>query len=347
MYNGKYDDNKEEDDDFVVCDLVQSKGVDVLGKDYGTGFIKGLEDDNRIGNVSVQAFYIDNHPQIVQMCDFKLEQERSESLFPTFGSNGLADNGGICKPELETLSQILQWMIPNPNRMMTNSGGTDSYDQTFTYAMEIEITMSGLNGNSLIVDLEAAKMNKHGIVSLEHGTNRLSYVRGFWLKGSTKRSIEVPAIVFVHELVPELLDVDEDTGLAFVDTWDWKGLIVHYVNLGGGSFIGLFSSLCKFREWLVQGVVHLEGYMTYRSLAYYGSMRSMSRKPEEVIKLGEKGVRESPIWKRNGHSFPLMLEDKHHFKRDGVIRVKVGVNTSQPNNQLYTLFLYKYRYHFS
>ncbi|GKD65904.1 hypothetical protein Tco_1308012, partial [Tanacetum coccineum] len=47
MYNGKYDDNKEEDDDFVVCDLVQSKGVDVLGKDYGTGFIKGLEDVNR------------------------------------------------------------------------------------------------------------------------------------------------------------------------------------------------------------------------------------------------------------------------------------------------------------
>ncbi|GJY44658.1 hypothetical protein Tco_0432871 [Tanacetum coccineum] len=310
MYNGKYDDNKEEDDYFVVCDLVQSKGVDVLGKDYGMGFIKGLEDVNRTGNVSVQAFYIDNKPQIVQMCDFKLEQERSESLFPTFGSNGLADNGGICKPELETLGQILRWLILNPNRMMTNSGGTNSYDQTFTYGMEIEITMSGLNGNSLIVDLEAAKMNKvifgllkfdiwkwpksgrkrakykvknrgwrfdilkwpkrkktchakcnfkhgkwkfdPGIVSLEQGTTRLSYVRGVWLKGSTKSrrfcfnamvkwvskvlsnngtrvpgqvsnlvpdpllhrgNIEVPTIVFVHELVPELLDVNEDTGI--------------------------------------------------------------------------------------------------------------------------------------
>ncbi|GJV11509.1 hypothetical protein Tco_1353050 [Tanacetum coccineum] len=276
MYNGKYDDNKEEDDDFVVCDLVQSKVVDVLGKDYGTGFIKGLEDVNRTGNVSVQAFYIDNHPQIVQMCDFKLEQERSESLFPTFGSNGLADNGGICKPKLETLGQILQWLIPNPNRIMTNSGGTDSYDQTFTYGMEIEITMSGLNGYSLIVDLEAAKMNKvsfgllkfdiwkwpkRGKKKSKHGKwkfdvwiwpnrkkkweetcygvcllspacsqylqpgiiNKVLSNNGTRVPGQVSNlvpdpllhqgNIEVPAIVFVHEVVPELLDVDEDTGI--------------------------------------------------------------------------------------------------------------------------------------
>ncbi|GJT30915.1 hypothetical protein Tco_0911190 [Tanacetum coccineum] len=33
MYKGKYDDNKEEDDDFVVCDSVQPKGVYFLKKD--------------------------------------------------------------------------------------------------------------------------------------------------------------------------------------------------------------------------------------------------------------------------------------------------------------------------
>nr|GEY48757.1 reverse transcriptase domain-containing protein [Tanacetum cinerariifolium] len=105
---------------------------------------------------------------------------------------------------------------------------------------------------------------------IEQGSTRWSYVRGVWLKGSTKSgrfcfnavgkwvskvlstngtrvlgqvsnlvpdlllhrgNIEVHAIVFVHELVLKLLDVDEDMGLAFVDTFEWKGLIVHYVNL--------------------------------------------------------------------------------------------------------------------
>ncbi|GJS87093.1 hypothetical protein Tco_0769729 [Tanacetum coccineum] len=125
MYNGKYDDNKEKDDDFVVCDLVQPKGVDVLGKDYGTGFIKGLEDVNRTGNVSVRVSYIDNHPQIVQMCDFKLEQERVESLSPKLG---------------------------------LNSGTTaSSFEQSLTYGMEFKIEMSNLNEN--FIHLEEAKKN--------------------------------------------------------------------------------------------------------------------------------------------------------------------------------------------
>ncbi|GKD73393.1 hypothetical protein Tco_1331675 [Tanacetum coccineum] len=32
----------------------------------------------------------------VLKCDFNREQEKSDSLFPTFGLNGLGDNGGIC-----------------------------------------------------------------------------------------------------------------------------------------------------------------------------------------------------------------------------------------------------------
>ncbi|GJT08301.1 gypsy/ty3 retroelement polyprotein [Tanacetum coccineum] len=73
-------------------------------------------------------------------------------------------------------------------------------------------------------------------------------------------NIEVPTIDFVHKLVLELLDVDEDTRLAFVDTLEWKGLIVQYVKSRGGSFIGLIRSLCEFMEWLVQGVVHSKGH---------------------------------------------------------------------------------------
>ncbi|GKB63272.1 hypothetical protein Tco_0919458 [Tanacetum coccineum] len=44
-------------------------------------------------------------------------------------------------------------------------------------------------------------------------------------------NIEVPAATdFVHTLVPELLDADKDTGFAFVDTWEWKGLIQAHRN---------------------------------------------------------------------------------------------------------------------
>nr|GEV55462.1 hypothetical protein [Tanacetum cinerariifolium] len=122
--NGKeHDGEQEENKDFGVCDSVQP-----------------------------------GYPsETVLKCDFNREQEKSDSLFPTFGLNGLGDNGGICEPELETLGQILQWLLPNPNMMMTNSSGTptDSCE-------EFEIKMSGLNGNSLIMDLEAAKMDEYG-----------------------------------------------------------------------------------------------------------------------------------------------------------------------------------------
>nr|GEW93140.1 hypothetical protein [Tanacetum cinerariifolium] len=82
----KNDDSQDEDADFVVCDLVQHKGVG-----YGSRFSKGLEDVNRIGNVFVHVAYIDNRPQMVQMCDFKLKQERSELLSPTLGLNRFKD----------------------------------------------------------------------------------------------------------------------------------------------------------------------------------------------------------------------------------------------------------------
>nr|GEY32951.1 reverse transcriptase domain-containing protein [Tanacetum cinerariifolium] len=92
-----------------------------------------------------------------------------DSLFPTLGLNRLGDNSRICEPELETLGQILQWLIQNPNMMMTNSGGTPTYssDQPFTYDMEFEIKMNGLNGNPLIVDLETAKMNEDSLGHLK------------------------------------------------------------------------------------------------------------------------------------------------------------------------------------
>ncbi|GKC75965.1 hypothetical protein Tco_1126739 [Tanacetum coccineum] len=95
--------------------------------------------------------------------------EIGDSLFPTLGLNGLGGNGRIYEPEVETLGQILQWLIQNPNMMLTNSGGTptDSRDQTFTYGMKFEIKMSGLNGNSLIVDLETAKMNEDSLGHLK------------------------------------------------------------------------------------------------------------------------------------------------------------------------------------
>ncbi|GJS97146.1 hypothetical protein Tco_0804114 [Tanacetum coccineum] len=125
--NGKeHDGEQEENKDFGVCDSVQP-----------------------------------GYPsETVLKCDFNREQEKSDSLFPTFGLNGLGDNGGICEPELETLGQILQWLLPNPNMMMTNSSGTPTDS-----CGEFEIKMSGLNGNSLIMDLEAAKMDE---VSLGH-----------------------------------------------------------------------------------------------------------------------------------------------------------------------------------
>ncbi|GKD74392.1 hypothetical protein Tco_1332674 [Tanacetum coccineum] len=59
--------------------------------------------------------------------------EIGDSLFPTLGLNGLGD----------------------------------SRDQTFTYGMKFEIKMSGLNGNSLIVDLETAKMNEDSLGHLK------------------------------------------------------------------------------------------------------------------------------------------------------------------------------------
>ncbi|GJZ58001.1 hypothetical protein Tco_0613495 [Tanacetum coccineum] len=68
--NGKeHDGEQEENKDFGVCDSVQP-----------------------------------GYPsETVLKCDFNREQEKSDSLFPTFGLNGLGDNGGICEPELETL----------------------------------------------------------------------------------------------------------------------------------------------------------------------------------------------------------------------------------------------------
>nr|GEY27980.1 auxin response factor 9-like [Tanacetum cinerariifolium] len=144
-----------EDDDFVVCDLVRPKGVDVLGKDYGTGFIKGLEDVNGTSNVSVHASYIDNHPQIVQIVE---TQKERESLSPTLGLYRFRGNGGILVTELETLNQILQWVTQNSNVMMLNSSGTaGSFEQSFTYGMEFKIEMSDLNENC--VHLEEANKN--------------------------------------------------------------------------------------------------------------------------------------------------------------------------------------------
>nr|GEX11208.1 hypothetical protein [Tanacetum cinerariifolium] len=86
----------------------------------------------------------------------------SDSLFPTFGLNGLGDNGEIYEHELKTLGQILQLLLPNLNMMMTNSSRTpiDSYK-------EFESKLSGLNGNSLIMDLEAAKMDDVSLGNLK------------------------------------------------------------------------------------------------------------------------------------------------------------------------------------
>nr|GEV05086.1 putative reverse transcriptase domain-containing protein [Tanacetum cinerariifolium] len=92
-----------------------------------------------------------------------------DSLFLTLGLNFLGGNGQICEPELETLGQILRWLIQNPNRIMTNFGRTPTYssDQPFTYGIEFEIKMNGLNGNPLIVDLEMAKMNEDSLGHLK------------------------------------------------------------------------------------------------------------------------------------------------------------------------------------
>nr|GEU87734.1 hypothetical protein [Tanacetum cinerariifolium] len=88
------------------------------------------------------------------------------SLIPSPVSGG---NGRIYELEVETLGQILQWLIQNLNMMLTNSGGTpiDSRDQTFTYGMKFEIKMIGLNGNYLIVDLEKTKMNEDSLSHLK------------------------------------------------------------------------------------------------------------------------------------------------------------------------------------
>nr|GEU57333.1 small GTPase superfamily, ARF/SAR type [Tanacetum cinerariifolium] len=49
MYRGKYDDNKEEDNDLVVCDTVQLKGVYFLKKESNESTkLEGLKLDNRL-----------------------------------------------------------------------------------------------------------------------------------------------------------------------------------------------------------------------------------------------------------------------------------------------------------
>nr|GEY89984.1 hypothetical protein [Tanacetum cinerariifolium] len=49
MYRGKYDDNKEEDNDLVVCDMVQLKGVYFLKKESNESTkLEGSKLDNRL-----------------------------------------------------------------------------------------------------------------------------------------------------------------------------------------------------------------------------------------------------------------------------------------------------------
>lgn len=88
--DGKQDGSKGES---VVCDLVQPK----------------------------------DYPAVtVLKWELKLEQERSGSLLPTLGLNGIRDSGEIFECELPDLNQILQQLTLNSN-MMTNSGGTTTY----------------------------------------------------------------------------------------------------------------------------------------------------------------------------------------------------------------------------
>nr|GEU72310.1 retrovirus-related Pol polyprotein from transposon TNT 1-94 [Tanacetum cinerariifolium] len=92
-----------------------------------------------------------------------------------------------------------------------------------------------------VLNSESFELTKGGSESVDHGKGLVvnmevggMLVSGCYIPGQL--NIEVPSIDFVQELVPEPLDADKDTRFAFVDTWEWKWLIVHYVNSGGGSF---------------------------------------------------------------------------------------------------------------
>ncbi|GJZ88969.1 hypothetical protein Tco_0660751 [Tanacetum coccineum] len=70
---------------------------------------------------------------------------------------------GLIRGHVPFLSTILSNGSTQKRKMVE----IDSRDQTFTYGMKFEIKMSGLNGNSLIVDLETAKMNEDSLGHLK------------------------------------------------------------------------------------------------------------------------------------------------------------------------------------
>nr|GEV97399.1 hypothetical protein [Tanacetum cinerariifolium] len=157
-YNGKQE-------DFGLDD---SKGERIMGQgssndvktknDFG-GHVEGLIDKEKGCNRAANGF---NEPQRTYdtsnlgILTYGVKAEQAIGFISdhvpflsTILSNGLTEKRKIV-------------VIQNPNRMMTNSGRTPTYssEQPFTYGIEFEIKMNGLNGNPLLVDLETTKMNE-------------------------------------------------------------------------------------------------------------------------------------------------------------------------------------------